>query len=221
MFLRSLKDITIQKGEISVTRNLSINSKQLEAQIKQLNYNGEKKIKDITIENTKFPPFIQVFYYHFFAFFKIPTQDEFIQTYFNWLGGVKDGFVIFLDKKYDAEKLSYRILRTYPSLIRDLHFFYLLNESNRFEKVSYSMQKDYFNGLDLEIVFHGETSYISIFIDSVRGKYFKKMKTKRHDYTNINEIEFSVDFNSLSKIGNILLLNNNHIEEIIEYLNDL
>jgi hypothetical protein len=221
MFLKSINDITIQNGLITVSRNINSNSKKLFDQIKLLPYNGERQDKDNNIENTTFPPFIQVFYYHFFAFFKIPSEKEFIETYFNWLGGEKNGLISYDNNSYDAKKLSYRILRSYPSLIRDLHFLYLLEESKKFDKVLYSMHKDYFNGLDINIVYKGIEAYVSLFIDTGRANYFKKLKTKRHDYSEINEIEFSVSKTSLTKAGKFYLLNEQHIDQLINHLNDL
>lgn len=212
MFLRKIKDIQISKKEISITRDATLSIEELEKQISLISYEPAKDSKCSETENLMLPPFIQVFYFLFFSYLKIPTLHDCWNTYASWLGGESDNKLEINGIKYDLEGIRNRLNRTYPSLIRDLHFLYLIEESGKFDKVDYSMDRDYYNGLDLKITYKKQDIYVSIFIDTSRSRYFKHKKTERHDYSIINEIEFQVSFNSLSKIGYIYLLNNKHVE---------
>lgn len=176
MFLRKILDVTIKNKQISVTRDANITVEFLEEQIKKLTYSGQNREKDLEVENSKFPPFIQSFYFLFFKNLQIPTEQEFCDTYVQWIGGINEGFVNYEKSRVSAEMLINRMKRTYPSLIRDLHFLYLLEESKLFEEVEYSMQMDYFNGLDLRVKYRGEVFFVSLFIDTSRGNYFKQRK---------------------------------------------
>lgn len=218
MFLRKILDVTIKNKQISVTRDANITVEFLEEQIKKLTYSGQNREKDLEVENSKFPPFIQSFYFLFFKNLQIPTEQEFCDTYVQWIGGINEGFVNYEKSRVSAEMLINRMKRTYPSLIRDLHFLYLLEESKLFEEVEYSMQMDYFNGLDLRVKYRGEVFFVSLFIDTSRGNYFKQRKKTRHDYSFIKEVEFSVSFSDLKKVGSIYLLTTKHVYELQDKL---
>jgi len=201
-------------------REAKVSVHELEAQIEKIVYSGESLPKIVGAENAKLPAFIQVFYYLFFKNLEIPSENEFYQTYLKWLGGIKNGELIYENHNLDLIGVESRLKRTYPTLIRDLHFLYLLEASNKFDNVEYSMQMDYFNGLDLKIIYKGNVSFVSLFIDSSRGKYFKNKKTKRDDYSEINGVVFNVDFAKLSKVRNIFLLNQLHVDVLEERLKE-
>lgn len=218
MFLRKIKDIKIINNEISTIRDASISVTELENQISKLRYSGVNRTKDPIVENTILPPFIQVFYYHFFAYLRIPKEEEAFETYVSWLGGSHNNQISINGEPYSLDSVKHRFLRTYPSLIRDLHFIYLLRESQLFEQIEYSMEKDYLNGIDLKITHKGTVYFLSLFIDTDRSKYFKQKKRYRHDYSQINEIELKVHFSELSLIGDIYLLNSTHVQLLKELI---
>jgi hypothetical protein len=91
-----------------------------------------------------------------------------------------------------------------------------LEESGLFEEVEYSMSKDFYNGLDIRIRFRQKDFYVSLFIDSSRGIYYKTRKKTRHNYMEVNEIEFNVDFSTLQLFGDIYLLTPEHIKILID-----
>lgn len=219
MFLRNIKDIRISNNTISVTRKANLSLKELEDQIKKLEFQASKDFKSKVTENAKLPPFIQSFFYLFFSNLKIPTEKEFVDTYLKWAGIINGDKVIIENKTYPLAGIKARMNRTYPSIIRDLHFLYLLENSKLFDEVDYSMERDYLNGLDLKINYKKQTYYVSLLIDTNRANYFKKKKIERHDYSVINEIVFNVSFDSLSRIGNIYLLNQKHIKLLLERIN--
>jgi hypothetical protein len=221
MFLRKIKDIRISNKNISITRDANISIEDIENQINQIKYVPYSDQKKPDTENAKLPPFIQVFYFLFFSYLKIPTEEAFWRTYLSWVGEENSSGEVKIDGiVYSSAGLRGRLNRTYPSLIRDLHFLYLLHESNQFEQVDYSMERDYYNGLDLKVKYKSKEAFVSLFVDTSRSRYFKEKKIFRHNNTVITEIEFIVDFKSLTKLGTIYLLNQGHVKLLQDLIND-
>jgi hypothetical protein len=139
---------------------------------------------------------------------------------------MKAGLAVAMDMiacngiSYDRNGIKNRLLRTYPSLIRDLHFFYLLKNSNKFESVSYSLDADYYNGTDLKIEYQLKSYFISVFISSKRSIDYKNKKKDRHDYSNIPEIALKPELASLKRVGEFNLLTMKHVEEVIDKINN-
>ncbi|WP_373497539.1 hypothetical protein [Aquiflexum sp.] len=219
MFLRKILDVKIKNNQISVTRDANISVIDLENQIRSHPYTGQNLDKSEETEKSKVPPFIQVFYFLFFKNLTVPSEKEFCETYISWLGGAVDGKITYEGTELKADFLINRMKRTYPSLIRDLHFLYLIEEARVFDDVEYSMHMDYFKGLDLKVTNKGKIYFVSLFIDTPRGQYYKKRKMFRHDYSEIIEIELNVDFASLKKVGNIFLLKKEHVGLLVDRIN--
>lgn len=222
MFLRKIKDIRISKKRIAVIRDADISVAEIEDQIRKVIYAPAKDEKRQESENAKVPPFIQVFYYLFFSYLKIPSESEFWETYLTWVGGENaSGFIQIGEDIFPTKGLRDRLNRTYPSLIRDLHFLYLLDESGSFKQVDYSMDRDYFSGLDLRINNGDMEIFVSLFINTSRSRYFKRKKTTRHDYSKVHEVEFIVDFDSLTKLGSIYVLNDGHVQLLKKIIDEI
>lgn len=215
MFRKAITDIAIEGDSISVCRHLDISRKEAEEEIARLSYSGMGLPKDENVEKAKLPPFALAFYYHLFAQRRIPTEEELIDRYISFSGKVEDDRVVIEEEVYSLEGLKARILRTYPSLIRDFHFYLLLNESDRFQRVSYSLSEDYYNGLDLCVYRHDRAFHLSLYLKTRRGTDFKKQKLSRHDYFGVSEIELPLEFRSLRKVGEIRLCIESHVEEVI------
>lgn len=220
MFSKNILDIFLSEGTIGVKRGLDLNCKKIENLIMNFPYSGERLNIDETVENAKLPPAILAFYYYIFTKLTIPTEDEFLETYCSInQTSISGNNICIVNESYNYEGVKARLLRTYPSLIRDIHFYFLLKESNLFEKVDYSLYQDYAVGIDLIILYNDKEYCISVYIGTNRGKSFKNKKTKRHDYSIITEIELMVSFETLNKVGNFYLLNENHVKNLITKLN--
>ncbi len=217
-FLKQIKDITITNGDWSIIRTDLLTLEGLVQQIQNLPYTGKGLVKDEVIENTRFPPFLQVFYYLVFQLRRIPNETLFFEEYLKWLAptALTETTFTYNEQVYSRSGLQARALRTYPSLIRDLHFYYFLLASGEFESVDFSMCTDYYKGLDI-LVTKNEVSYaVSILIDTDRGAAFKEIKEGRHDYRHVTEIKLAVGFNELVKKGNIYLLGEKQLAYLLE-----
>lgn len=217
MFRKAITDIAIEGNEISVSRSLDISVAEAEKQIANLSYSGVGLEKDEKVEKAKLPPFALPFYYHLFSQRCIPTEDELYDRYLSFSGKLtKDDRIAIDDETYLVDGVKARLLRTYPSLIRDFHFYLLLNESGKFEKVTYSLSEDYYRGLDLCVYLSGKAFHLSLFIKTRRSGLFKKKKVFRHDYKDVTEIELALDFKSLTKHGEIALCTVSHVEDVFK-----
>jgi hypothetical protein len=217
MFRKAITDIAIEGNEISVSRQLDLSVAEVEDQVAALTYGGVGLEKDLRVENAKLPPFALAFYYHLFSKRAIPTEGEFFHRYLSFSAQeVEETETVIEGEAYSTAGLKARLLRTYPSLIRDFHFYLLLNESKKFDRVTYSLSQDYYRGLDLCIYHSAKAFHLSLFIKTKRSGSFKKKKVFRHDYKDIKEIELELDFSELQRHGAISLCTKLHVDQVYQ-----
>ena len=214
-------DIKFSGGQAFLLIEHKMTSKGVEEQLKKITYSGQQRKVTETVENVKFVPFVLSFYKFIFENSGIPNEEEFINEYssryltehnktnYSFRQGAKE---ILIDK----ESFYGRILRTYPSLIRDFHFFLLCYESNIFEEVKYSIQQDYFKGIDVLVKRNGIEYAVNLMIKSSRNKQYKRKKYKRHDYSEMQEIILEIDSNkSTKKVSNFVLCDKLAVDELV------
>ena len=218
MFRKAITDIELKGDQISVSRSLDISLKEAEEEITKLDYSGVGLSKDPKVEKAKLPPFALAFYYHLFSQRSIPTERELFDRYVSFSGTAEEAEVVIEDVSYPLEGLRARLLRTYPSLIRDFHFYLLLQESKHFDSVGYSLSKDYYNGLDLTVTHFDQTYHLSVFVQTARSTEFKKKKYTRHDYSGVKEIAIPLAFRSLKKLGQIYVCTLAHVQLILDQI---
>ncbi|WP_224487852.1 hypothetical protein [Robertkochia flava] len=197
MFPESVLDIKFQGKKAYILNQVNLTSKMVEEQLDNMSYSGEGKTKSKDVENTKLPPFIYSFYFLVFNSKRIPSEKEFLNHYFGVGFKLENGKYYNLQspdsKPINIEAVKGRALRTYPSLIRDYHFFLMCTESKLFDKVTYSIRQDYKNGVDL-IITQNEVEYsISLKLASKRSNVYKSLKYNRHDYSDKKEIVLDLD----------------------------
>lgn len=113
------------------------------------------------------PSFIVIFYYYIYYYQSIPTQQQFISLYYE----VNREWVEDNVKTAHLEAFNGRLCRTYPSLIRDIHFYIFLKESNKFKRVIYKMKYDL-------------TGKVDVFVESNRKNWYGlqlRVATKNSD----------------------------------------
>lgn len=215
--VKELQDIYIIDGEIELKRNLKVTSFQVEKDIENYSYKGQGLEKDPEIENAELPPFISSFYFLVLSSLKIPSPETYVEKYLQ-LNKIelKNNYFEYKRRGYSFSGLRARMLRAYPSLVRDFHFYLLLNENPKFSNVEYSLSRDYYDGLDLKVIYKNYPFYLSLFVGTKRGKNFKEKKSFRHDYTRHSEIQLKLNLKELKKIGDYYLLGRRQIDYLIE-----
>ncbi|MET3537264.1 hypothetical protein [Chryseobacterium limigenitum] len=219
IFPKKITDILLKNGTVSVERKLDLTSTDLENYLLNLKYSGENLEKIKEIENAKLPAFITSFYYFVFSKLKIPSEKQFTELYYEINDFKFEGDdIIFQNKKFSKKGIEARLLRTYPSLIRDLHFYLLLSEDKSFDNVCYSLKTDYISGLDLKISFKNKEYFLSLHLGTERGKEFKLKKNDRHNYSNVPQIILEESLSNLKKHGDFGLFDKGHIKKLISEL---
>lgn len=202
------------------TRDFTLTSHKLEETVKSYPYTGENRIKDSVVENTQFPPITMTFYSYVFEHNNVPSPDALIGLYL-----AQDCFTEIPPDKYainyettnttvSKEGLVARILRTYPSLLRDLHFYLMAVESNLFQSVWYSVSDDFTKGIDIRVRDHDSWYDIALLQNTVRSKFFRDKKKSRHSGANNNLIYVELDQNQSKRCGDYNLYTIRHVEQL-------
>ncbi|WP_456273834.1 hypothetical protein [Bacillus sp. AK031] len=105
-------------------------------------------------------------------------------------------------KGYDEAAVTARLLRSYPSLSREIHFFQLVKESDVFNSVSYCSYDDIESGIDFKVMLGGNEYNILCYVDTQRSLWFRKRKDFRHKNSIMNAIEMPLDLSKGKEIGN-------------------
>ena len=111
--------------------------------------------------------------------------------------------------------LKARLYRTYPSLIRDLHFSKLLSERANNYKIIYNTNLDIKEGIDLLVIVNKINIAVNLYTKTRRAFVGRNKKENRHTiYDNITYIELPVEFNGSIKIGDFFLYGEREIFEL-------
>lgn len=217
-------EIRLEKEHVFYERKITWTSTAIEQQVAVLAYSGENLLRDAEVEKAKLPPFALAFYKFLFFKGQLPTEQELWTQYLVAHFGVLDETRIQYFRKgtlrtYNADAVKARLLRSFPSLIRDFHFFVLCQESGQFQEVKYSLRDDYFNGVDLTLKHKNETFQVAVMLNSERARQFKEQKYSRHAETTNQEVIMLFDLprNEQNK-GKIKLFSTQHVQQLITEL---
>ncbi len=215
-------NVEMYNDHIRQTKELKLSSAQLEEAVKYYEYKGEKRVVDEQVENMLLPPIALVFYAILHDDENVPSPDNLLKEYF------KQPFFSFVSEDKvkvsygdctalcDSESITARVLRTYPSLLRDLHFYLLANESNYFDAVRYSFKNDYEGKIDIQILHNNKWYNVGLLLNSRRSLFYKIKKQFRHKQTNVLYVE--LDKNDCKMCGDYMLYTQQHIEKLLKMI---
>jgi len=212
-----LIDICFNGNNASLTARDVMTSAKVEKELEKIEYQKAysqyRFIKDKKVEDAVLPPIVFAFYAYILLKERIPKPFELV----NWYYRINDfryteDTVNWNGKVYSRDGINGRVLRSYPSLVRDYHFFLLLTESGLFDNVTYSFQEDR-NGKDILIVQNGIEYQVSLFVATRRSLAFKEIKnTCRHTYE--NEIQVPLLLGDAQQCGDFYLYSQKDIDFI-------
>jgi hypothetical protein len=192
---------------------LKFSNQDIEEKIKTYSLNFIS-VKDPEVEyKIKFPPFLIPFYGFIYLKNNIPNQEDFYEYY------MSENYEFFNEKKF-TDKILYglkaRLYRTYPSLIRDVHFLTFINENLSTHNVLYNTKLDMVEGIDLMISSPSGLYYaINLYTNTRLSLMNRRKKMYRHTkFENVNYIELPVNFNGSNKCGDFYLYGTNELELI-------
>jgi hypothetical protein len=138
---------------------------------------------------------------------RFPTQSAFVAYY----------QLVHQDalKGYDETAVTARLLRSYPSLAREIHFFQLVRESNEFNDVSYCSYDDVEGGIDFKVALGGNEYNILCYLQTQRSLWFRKKKDFRHKNPISNSIEMPLDLSLGKKIGKWIVYDKAQVEVLL------
>ena len=116
--------------------------------------------------------------------------------------------------------LEARLRRTYPSLVRDIHFGVLLKE--RGLDVSYNQDSDIGAGVDHIIKYEGQTFHIHCYVKTRVGKLGRRIKNRRHNFRGIHlDIEMDLGAESAKSVGDFYLYSDNHVNYLLDLMKNV
>ena len=208
----------------------------IEEQIKEFKYNQDKiGIRNGFTENgIKLPSMIESFYNYIFKNQKLPDFKKYMDSYMkensNWFEEYKKEYKKeykensnWFGEKYKEKELEniiisiengikYRLWKSFPSFIRDLHFCLLLKSKTNLN-VTYNKTLDIEYGIDILINHNNLNFGVKLYTDTKNGNFYRKQKDKRHlSYNNIINIDLSLDLKKCKTCGDIYLYSQNEIE---------
>jgi len=195
---------------------INLSRKAIEAQIQSMSLEFFSQ-KDERIEwKTKPPSFILSFYKFVYYKKRIPHQIEFWKYYSE---ENKNDFSENIKQYLPA--LKARCYRAYPSFVRDIHFYYLMVESNLFEQVLYHPEIDIKYGIDFVVRYKEKNFGINCYIDTPRSQQGREKKQFRHSKVkNLIHIDLPVHFKGCKKCGQFYLYSQRELSQLLKILNE-
>ena len=214
----TIEDVLIYKNKIYIVEKNEITSKSIEENLLQLKFEDKNNIIDSKIEYSRMPSLSKIFYIMVFNNKYIPNVESlfnmYIQSCFienkDHTYSEKD-FSIKYPKRYSYIGLKSRVYNDYLLLIKYYHFYLMLNESRKFDKVIYSIKNEIHKGLNLNISYNNKYYRILVYIN---GTVSIDRKNGNREYINIYKLE--MNDNLQYKINNFNIFNKKIIEIIEE-----
>lgn len=206
-----IDDILLYNNNIYLCKQNKIKSSDIETMLDINMSIKESYIIDSSIDNYKLPCLKKVFFILTMNLNRIPTVDEladkYIETFFvqnkDYTLSIID-FSIKKPKRFSYIGIKNSILNRYIYFLKYYHLYLKCSESNLFDKVIYSYQKED------DIVIVKDNKYFSVNIDTKDSFLNKYRKNK-----NKNIVTLPNDTIWTSKYGEIYLFN----ESAIKYIN--
>jgi hypothetical protein len=168
-------------------------------------------IKDGKVEKlTRLPSMMYTLWGYICTFRHFPSQGQFVNHYMHGHGEQIKGF--------DTEAITARILRTYPSLTREIHFYFLMKESGLFSSISYNAYDDVEQGIDLSVELGGYLYHVACFVSTKRSLEFRKKKRLFRHTEKPNLLELALDLSTGRKIGDMVFFDEKHVNLLLSQL---
>ena len=170
-------------------------------------YNADYIFKCTAADRVFIPSMAIPFYYHIYSKGKVPSEVEFFDLFIKMYCGAnritKDDY-----SSISTIYVKEIIHRSYPSFIRDFHFYLLLSEDAFFDSVSYSVRSDVAYGIAISVKKDGHTYTIGVFLESAKSRSFLQEKMSSVD------IPISVQFDKTSayQVGKFSLCGKDHVD---------
>lgn len=210
-----IADIRFQGEHAYLLVNPTLTSKTIEAQLATMPiYRMDRKPYT---DARYLPPITLPFFLFTLLKNRIPNEPELVTFYTKSINGSIQLFKEGLDAgDFSPEVIQQRIYRAYPSIVREYHFFHLLQESGKFDRVTYSLRKDVADGIDVLLELNGFKFALALYADTPRANAARDHKTTP-DYLFHTELCLRLDDTS-RQVGKFYLYDNSHVEFVFTAL---
>jgi len=205
---------------------INLSSRQVEQQVKGYSLVFLKDRNNVVEWGMKLPMFVPSFYKYVTKNSYIPSQEEFYGRYVN---DNKEWF----EKRDDSESIlkgiKARAYRSYPSIVRDIHFALVVKERSGFDSVIYNYDTDIKDGIDLVIRNKGyslsanshvtKTYAVNLFTKTERAYMGRENKGSRHKkIPNVEYIDMPVSFKGSKRCGYFYLYHDRELNMLRGYI---
>nr|WP_289039326.1 hypothetical protein [uncultured Allobacillus sp.] len=208
---------------------LDLDHQQIETALKYSNVTVKGLPKDNFVEyRVKFPNFVAFFVHLIYTKRRMITQEEYINEYITYYEEYLNS-VLFPNK---IKFLRYRLSRAFSSLVRDLHFYHVLRDSNLFDEVSFNVALDCEEKIDVLVKKNNKFFGLQLHISTKRSnaEYLKKEKNvKRGVISNVKDVHyidlplspFSKDVKRITSFKDEMVYYSNlHIQQVLDIINE-
>jgi len=136
-------------------------------------------------DREKLNPIVLPFYLFVLLYQRLPTPEEFFKQY--QICYQRDAYKLGSVSDASEEVIKARLYRAYPSLIRDIHFYYLCSSDSRFDEVKYSIEVDK-QGVDLIVSRVGKRFAVRLHNNSEAASNWAKTKEVNGDFSAVIDI---------------------------------
>ena len=202
--------------------NITLTSEAIENQISKFNFKSARTgTYNEEVENRlRLPTMLIPFYDYVFENQKIPEPELFInklfaEKYIDWIRQYNNNVDIL-------KGIKYRLWKSYPSFIRDLHFSLLCKENcNHFSKIIYNRKLDVEYGIDILIVYQNLNFAVKLYTSTDNGFKFRQKKDNRHlRIDDVTSVELPINLNSCKSFGDIYLYSKKEMELMMKNINN-
>lgn len=145
-------------------------------------------------DREKLNPIVLPFYLFTFLYQRLPTPEEFFKQY--QICYQRDAYKLGSIGEVPDEMIRARLYRAYPSLIRDIHFYFMCSEDDRFDDVKYSTEVDK-QGVDLIVSKGGKRFAVRLHNNSEAASNWAKTK----EVTGSFKAVIDIALNEPSRVG--------------------
>ncbi len=196
--------------------SITISCNDIEQAIKNYPLSFSETRNETVEWGMEFPMFLTPFYKYVYQTNKLLKQEEFWKYY---LSENKEFFSTNNFSQTILDGLKARVYRTYPSLVRDIHFATFLKKEFTESEIIYNRKLDVEEGIDVLIVYADRYWGINLYTNTKRAHQGRKKKESRHTkFENVNYIELPVDFKGSVVCGKFFLYGEKEYKEILSAL---
>jgi len=204
----------------NLLEDIRLTSDQIREQVASMRYETIEEI-DEKVEKISIPKFVPSFYDFIVSYGRLPNQDEAFGYALR-----NDRYEYMQNQTFAKEHLSgikARHARTYPSLIRDVHFNkYVAENLGREYTVLYNTNLDILEGIDLLLIKEDLLYGICMYTDTPRGRKARLDKEKRHVWCdNVVKIDLPLPMPDNCSRGDIFLYSRNEFDRLTELIRDV